>query len=126
MILKYLYIVNNKEYFIKILLKELCKKNIPYLYISDSNELHFDNYIVRFIDKKITNNKTEFDELLFKIFEIAKDNKMFLDDENINEYENYLVNLKEENKKNNLKLKNNQNNKILKKNLNPIKKIYKR
>lgn len=36
----------------EFIIKELCKKNIPYIFIKESNELHFDKYIFRFYDKK--------------------------------------------------------------------------
>ena len=137
MIIKNLYIINNSEYFINNILKELCENNISYLYIKDTNELHFNKYIIRFITKENfidIKNQINYDDLLFKIFEIAKDNKILLDNEsydtydltNLKERKNYLLNIKLENQNTNIKLKNINKNKVLKKQLNSTRKIYKR
>lgn len=137
MIIKNLYIINNSEYFINNIIKELCENNISYLYIKDTNELHFNKYIIRFITKENfidIKNQINYDDLLFKIFEIAKDNKTLLDNEsydtydlnNLKEHKNYLLNIKLKNQNTNIKLKNINKNKVLKKQLNPTRRIYKR
>lgn len=45
------FLVSDKDIVIDLLLKELCKNNISYVYLSEINELHFDKYIFRFITK---------------------------------------------------------------------------
>lgn len=43
-------LVQNRDYFVNIILKELCKNGIPYVYLENGNELHVGNYIFRFFD----------------------------------------------------------------------------
>ncbi len=41
---------NNKNLIIDLIIKELCENNISYVYIKDSSELHFNDYIFRFYE----------------------------------------------------------------------------
>ena len=52
MIIKYFH-VNNLEETTNMIIKKLCKKNIPYVYIKEPNEIHFDKYIFKFFTMDI-------------------------------------------------------------------------
>ena len=129
MIIKNLYILNDREDFINMFLKELCKENISFIYIKETNELHFNNYIIRFISIEKYSKQIIYEN----IFNLLTDNNFYsnidlfdISDNNI-EYNKYLLNLKQENINTNIKFKNQiNNNKISKKQLNPTRKIYKR
>ncbi len=43
--------VSDKEYFLEFLIRDLIKHGISYCFLKDDNELHFDNYIIRFHEK---------------------------------------------------------------------------
>jgi len=62
MIIKNYYVKNDLDHVINYIIRYLIKNNINYLYIKETNELHFDNYILRF-----KNNK-ELKELIFDEF----------------------------------------------------------
>ena len=47
------FLVNELEEITNIIIKKLCKKNIPYVYIKETNEIHFDKYIFKFFTKNI-------------------------------------------------------------------------
>lgn len=60
--------INNKEQFIDLLLRELILRGISYVQID--NEIHFDQYIIRFYDSK--KDLKEIVEICFKKIEIQE------------------------------------------------------
>jgi len=124
-------ILPNENYLDKTL-KILCKNNISFVYIKEDKELHFDNFIVRFLFINKLINKFNFDPL----YEITNDIFSLLDNNEKQEYfdcidnKNYNQLKKDDYKRNsnlvNIELKNNSKKiKTLKKQLNPSRRIYK-
>jgi len=127
MIIKDCYIKNDIDKTINIIINYLIRNNIKFLYIKDSNELHFENYILRF--KKYTNLKIF---LINDFLNIINS----ITNKNYNEYLNYkeytIINNNEKNnnfkniqKINNIKIDTKGKVKKLNKQLNPTRKIYK-
>lgn len=71
------FFINDKDSFINLIIKELCKNNISYLYIEELDEIHIENYIFRFFDKNdnLENTKAISLNLLRKIYNKKQDNK---------------------------------------------------
>lgn len=71
------FFINDKENFINVIIEELCKNNIQYLYIKELDEIHIENHIFRFFDKNnnLENTKTVSVNLLRKIYTKKQDNK---------------------------------------------------
>lgn len=67
--------INNKDTFIELLIKELCKYNISYVYIKETSELHFSNYIFRFFENYYTYTRTNVHKITHKIEDSTKTNK---------------------------------------------------
>jgi len=125
-------ILPNENYLDKTL-KILCKNNISFVYIKEDKELHFDNFIVRFLFINKLINKFNFDPL----YEITNDIFSLLDNNEKQEYFDCIDNknynqLKKDDYKRlsniiNIRIKNNntiKSYKTLKKQLNPTRKIY--
>lgn len=106
MITKY-FLVNDLEEITNIIIKKLCKSNIPYVYIKESNELHFDKYIFKFLTKNILFEFISVDEQPLPSNElvslISEEEIINLDDTNTKKY-NYN-NIIKHNKETNMKLK---------------------
>ena len=126
MIIKDYYLYNDLEYTINYIIKYLIKNNINYLYIKETNELHFDNYILRFKSNKDLFSLL-FDEFLSKL-EYICDNKY---SENF-DYRNFNFNIqfKKSNFKNikkisNIKIDTKGKVKKLNKKYSATRKIYK-
>lgn len=122
MILKNYFIKNDSENIINEIIKYLIKNNINYLFIKESNELHFCNYILRF--KDIENVKEQlFDEFLGVIGTLCDTPyNEFLDFKDYSSHSIYKKsNFKEIKKIDNIKI--DTKGKIKK--LNPTRKIYK-
>lgn len=43
--------VNDIDYFIEFLIRDLIKYGVSYCFLKDDNEIHFDKYIIRFHEK---------------------------------------------------------------------------
>ena len=106
MVIKNFIILEEKlNYFINEIIHELCIKNIPYLYIKEANELHFDKYIYRFHNIKQTLNiileKPAIPQLLKDIENIIIDSNYLLSEANIpiKEEKTYLKHTKNNIKK---------------------------
>ena len=71
------FFINDKQNFINIIIEELCKNNISYLYIKELNEIHIEDYIFRFYDKNdgLDNTKTVSLNILRKIYTKKQDIK---------------------------------------------------
>ena len=106
MIIKY-FLVNNLEEITNMIIKKLCKKNIPYVYIKETNEIHFDNYIFKFFTKDILFEFMNMNEQPFPSNELLslepQEEIVKLKDTNRKKY-NYN-NIVEHNKETNMKLK---------------------
>lgn len=67
--------INNKDTYIDLVIKELCKNNISYVYVKESNELHFDNYIFRFFENYYTYTRMSIPKMAHKIENLTETNK---------------------------------------------------
>ena len=126
MIIKNYYINNDIDYVINNIIKYLIKNNINYLFIKESNELHFDNYILRF--ENIKNVKEQlFNEFLGIVGTLCDTPyNEFLDYKDYSSYKLYKKNnFKKIQKIDNIKVNTNGKIKKLNKKLNPTRKIYK-
>ena len=47
MVVRNIY-VSDKEYFLEFLIRDLIKYGISYCLVKEADEVHFDNYIIRF------------------------------------------------------------------------------
>lgn len=126
MIIKDFYIEKGLDYIIiNDIIKFLIKNEINYLYIKESKELHFDNYILKFKE-----NKIELDEIYNNFFQIVNSFYNYYDSLNFKDYYDINFTYKKNNFKNikhinNLKINNKPKIKTLKKQMNPTRKIYK-
>ncbi len=106
MITKY-FLVNDLEEITNTIIKKLCQNNIPYVYIKESNELHFDKYIFKFFTKNILFEFISMNEEPFPSNELLsltlEEEIIELDDTNTKKY-NYN-NIIKHNKETNMKLK---------------------
>ena len=126
MIIKDFFIDKDLEFnILNDIIKFLINNNINYLYIKESKELHFDNYILKIKYKK--NNLNEIYNIFFNILNNMCNNYNYY----LDNYDNFIDN---KYKKNNFKSIKNVNNlkintkpkiKTLKKQMNPTKRIYK-
>ena len=116
-------LVDNIDECINIILKELSKLNISYVYIEESNELHFDKYIFRFFTKKTV---FEFLASNIKVQESYQE-PVIIENVSINDFINESsksyrsINMKQQ-----LRNENQKNNRVLKKQLGYGTKIVRR
>ena len=103
MIVKNFY-VSDKDYFIEYLIRYLIKYGISYCFLKEENEIHFDNYIIRFhvkvneIDNISALLNTLIDTISMDKNEILKvsENKEFVD-KNVYQRRNKML-IKQENR----------------------------
>lgn len=127
MIIKDFYVKYDLEQIvIDDIIKFLIKNKINYLYIKETNELHFDNYILRF--KK---SKNIFDLIYDDFFKIL--NNITNNYSDLLDYDNYVIednfykknNFKDIKKINNMKVDTRGKVKKLNKKFTPTRKIFK-
>jgi len=126
MIIKDYYIKKDSQNIINDIIKYLINNNINYLYIKESNEIHFDNYILRF--KDIQNVKELlFDEFLGIVGTLCDTTyNEFLDYKDYSSHSTYKKNnFKEIKKTENVKIDTKGKSKKLNKKYTPTRKIYK-
>lgn len=126
MIIKNYYVNNNLDYVINYIIKYLIKNNINYLYIQETNELHFDNYILRFKSNKEL-KELIFDEFLGIIGSLCDNTyNEYFDYKNFTSNDNYKKsNFKNIQKIDNIKIDTKGKVKKLNKKFTPTRKIYK-
>lgn len=126
MIIKDYYINTNIDNIVNQIILYLIKNNINYLYIKKSNELHFDNYILRF-KNNINIKKFIFYDFFNLLNTISKNTyNEYYDDKDFTIHDNNQKNkFKNIKKIENIKINNIPKTKTLKKQLYPTRKIYK-
>ena len=127
MIIKDFYVKYDLEQVvINDIIKYLIINNINYLYIKETNELHFDNYILRFKP-----NENIFNSIYHDFFNIL--NNITNSYNALLDYDNYVIednfykknNFKDIQKINNMKVNTKGKIKKLNKKFTPTRKIYK-
>ena len=79
--------VSDKEYFLEFLIRYLIKYGISYCLVKEADEVHFDNYIIRFHTK--VNETDNLDDLLRTLMEIESNTRGFFISENENNNTDY-------------------------------------
>ena len=101
------FLVNELEELINYIINYFCKNNISYIYIKETQELHFDKYIFKFFTKNILFEFMNMNEHPFPSNELLslepQEEIVKLKDTNRKKY-NYN-NIVEHNKETNMKLK---------------------
>lgn len=86
MVVRNIY-VSDKEYFLEFLIRDLIKNGISYCLVKEADEIHFDNYIIRFHTR--VNETDNLDDLLRTLMEIDSNTKGFFISENENNNTDY-------------------------------------
>lgn len=86
MVVRNIY-VSDKEYFLEFLIRYLIKYGISYCLVKEADEVHFDNYIIRFHTK--VNETDNLDDLLRTLMEIESNTRNFFISENENNNTDY-------------------------------------
>ena len=86
MVVRNIY-VSDKEYFLEFLIRDLIKYGISYCLVKEADEVHFDNYIIRFHTK--VNETDNLDDLLRTLMEIEPNTRDFFISENENNNTDY-------------------------------------
>ena len=86
MVVRNIY-VSDKEYFLEFLIRDLIKNGISYCLVKEADEVHFDNYIIRFHTR--VNETDNLDDLLRTLMEIDSNTKGFFISENENNNTDY-------------------------------------
>ena len=86
MVVRNIY-VSDKEYFLEFLIRYLIKYGISYCLVKEADEVHFDNYIIRFHTK--VNETDNLDDLLRTLMEIESNTRDFFISENENNNTDY-------------------------------------
>lgn len=74
MVVRNIY-VSDKEYFLEFLIRDLIKHGISYCLVKEADEIHFDNYIIRFHEK--VSEIDNLDDLLITLMEIDSNKSDF-------------------------------------------------
>ena len=88
MVVRNIY-VSDKEYFLEFLIRDLIKYGISYCLVKEADEVHFDNYIIRFHTK--VNETDNLDDLLRTLMEIDSNTRDFFISENENNRKTSLI-----------------------------------